>query len=512
MLLARASSRQREIGIRLAIGASRLQLLRQLLTETLLIAACGGALGLGLAFLACGFLTRLHFEFGLPFSVHLEPDFRVMGFAGVVTAVTALLFGLAPALQAVRIDVAPGLRSAGAMRMRHGWTARDFVVSAQIALSMVLVICSLLVVQSLRRALNLNLGFKPEGRFAMTTDLSTQGYDETRSIRFRHELLAQVSVLPGIESAGIINSLPLNLAGLEGDFFGRVDRPIAPPADRRVALIYNVSPGYFNTAGTHLLAGRDISPADQKRAPRVAVVNQAVVDDLFPHENPLGRRVRITTDPSDRGFEIVGVVETGKYRFLSDSNQPAIFLPIDQVNAAWTTLVVRTEIPSGATANLLRKTALAIDPGLTLFQMGSLKEQLALPFFPARVAAVALIVFGVLALILAATGLFALVAFSVAKRTRELGLRMALGATSMQVLAAVLQRTTTFCAVGLVLGTCVALFASRFLSAVLYGVDPHDGLTYVVAFGIVALVAMLACWNPVMRAIHLDPAQTLRED
>jgi ABC-type antimicrobial peptide transport system permease subunit len=261
-----------------------------------------------------------------------------------------------------------------------------------------------------------------------------------------------------------------------------------------------------------LLAGRDISPGDQKGKPLVAVVNEAVAQALFPHENPLGQRVRITVNPNDQGFAIVGVVETGKYRFLSDSDEPVIYLPIDQVNAAWTTLVVRTQLTPGATANLLRKTALTIDPGLTLFQMGSLEEQLALPFFPARVAAVALSVFGSLALVLAGTGLFGLVAFSVARRTREIGVRMALGATSHQILAAVLQRTAIFCAVGLFAAMGATLFVSLFPSAVLYGIDPRDGMTYGAACGVVLVVAMLACWNPARRAIRLDPARTLRED
>jgi predicted permease len=512
MALARSSTRQSEIGIRLAIGASRGQILRQLLTETLLIAICGGAVGIAFAALACQLLSSVHFDFGIPFAAHLSPNPRVLAFASVITLLTTLVFGLLPALQTVRKDVAPGLRDHSGGQKQHRGIVREMTVSVQVALSLILVICSLLVVRSLQRALDLNLGLKPDGAFAMTTDLRSQGYDEARSHAFRHDLLSRVAALPGIQSVGIINSLPLNLAGLEGDFYSRADRPLPPPGQERVALIYNVSPGYFRTAGTRLLFGRDISIADQKGTLPVGILNEAAAEQLFPNESPLGQGVRITTDPKDRGFQIVGVVETGKYRFLSDNRQPVVFLPIDQMNAPWATLVVRSRMQPGELASLLRRTALEINPELTLFQAGTLQEQLALPLFPARVAAFALGSFGALALVLAATGLFALVAFAVARRAREIGIRIALGATSKQVLLSIFQRTALFCGAGAVIGIAVTLFASKLLSAVLYGVDPHDAPTYAISIMALGSVALLACWTPARRAIRLDPARTLREE
>jgi predicted permease len=515
MLLARASARQKEIGIRLAVGANRSHLIRQLLTEAFLLAGCGGALGIGLTIPACRVLSAQRFDFGVPFSIRIEPDWRVMAFAAALTLTTALTFGLIPAFEAVKRGATLDLRGDSRRRVfvfPFGWSLRDVIVSVQVALSVVLVVCSLLVVKSLGRALDLNLGFRPEGAFAMTADLRSQGYDEVRCIRFRRELLAQLRGLPGMQAVGIINSLPLNLAGLEGDFYMPVGAPIPDPAQRQVSLVYNISPGYLEAAGTRLIAGRDISNADRKGRPLVALVNEAAARHLFPHESPIGRRFRLSVDPKDQGFEIVGVVETGKYRFLSDRAQPAVFLAIDQVNTSWTTVVVRSPLPMSEVTAALRKQALAIDPELTTFQSGSLTEHLALPLFPARVAAIALGTFGALALILAATGLFALVAFAVARRAKEIGIRMALGATAGHVLSAVLWRTLLFSALGMFGGLAVTYFASRLLSAVLYGVSPQDPPTYAAALGLLFAVAAIACWHPAMRAIRLDPARILREE
>jgi predicted permease len=512
MLLARASVRTKEIGIRLAIGASRGQLLRQLLTEALLLACCGGALGLALAASACRLISAVHFDFGVPFAVQLEPDARVAIFSLGLSIFTALAFGLIPALQTVGRRNVSGLRSGHSAGARNRWSLRDAVVSVQVAISLVLVIGSLLVVKSLNRAMDLNLGLKPEGAYAMTADLRAEGYDEARSRRFRHELLSRARNVPGIEAAGIINSLPLNLAGLESDYYMPVGAPIPSVEARRVSLVYNVTAGYFRAAGTRLLRGRDISEADQKGRPPVAVVNGAAAKALFPPGDALGNRFRLSLDPKDPGYEIVGIVETGKYRFLSDQEQPAVFLPIDQANTNLTTLVARSALPPGELATELRQIAMGIDPQITLFQAGTLTEQLALPLFPARVAAMALGTFGTLALVLSATGLFSLVAFAVARRAREIGIRIALGATSSEVLRTLLLRTAAACGTGLLVGLGIALAASRLLGAILYGVAPHDPAVYSIAVSLVIVIAGLACWNPARRALRLDPATVLREE
>jgi predicted permease len=512
MLLARASDRNREMGIRLAVGASRLQLLRQLFTESLLLALSGGLLGLCIAFGTCDLVSAWHPAFDLPISTALQPDATVLCSALLMALGTTLLFGLTPALQAVRTDLIPSLKNEPVSSAFRRWSARDLLVAAQIALSVILVISSVLVVRSLQHALSLNLGFNPDGAASVSFDLSTRGYDDKGSRRVDASLLAKASAIPGLESVGVVSTLPLRMGGNDGEFISRTDRPVPAPSERHVAMIYNISPGYLRAAGTRLLAGRDIDGRDHDGVQRTAIVNDAVCHLLFGDDNPLGKRFRISLDAADSGIEIVGVVETGKYQSLGEDPRPAVFLPIAQTGTAWTTLVARSRLPVSVTAEMLRKAALDLDPELTLFSSGSLREQLALPLFPARIAAIVLGVFGTLAMVLAATGLFALMSYAVSRRTREIGIRMALGAQPRQILFSVLRRTLILCAIGISVGTLITLAAGRMLGAVLYGISPHDPATYLTSLLLLGMVALLACWNPATRAIRIDPALTLRAD
>ncbi len=511
MLLARAADRRREVGIRLALGATRRQLVRQLMTESLLLGLSGGMLGFAIALVVCRLISSWHPGFDLPINTTLHPNRAVLGFALAAAFCTTLLFGLAPALQTVRADLIPSLKNGQATGRLRGWGLRDILVSVQVALSVMLVICSVLVVRSLQHALSLNLGFKPEGAVSVSFDLNLRGYSEERIRAFDAELLAKTSAIPGIGSAGIINNLPLRM-GENNDTISRADQPIPKPNQRHAAIAYNISPGYFRAAGTTLRAGRDIDGHDRPGSPRVVIVNEACAHALFGREDPLGKRIRLGENPSDEGVEVVGVVEDGKYEFLGEAPHPAIFLPLAQVGTRFTTLVARSSLPSQQMTELLRKAVLDLDPELTLINAGGLKDQLALPLFPVRIAAVVLSVFGVLAMVLAATGLFALIAYAVSRRTREIGIRMALGARRGQVLSSVLARTLLLCSAGTLTGALVALGAGRVLSTVLYGVSPRDPATYVVAILLMTGVALLACWHPAMRAIRIDPARTLREE
>ncbi|HEY3454904.1 MAG TPA: ABC transporter permease, partial [Bryobacteraceae bacterium] len=498
MLLARASDRQREFGIRLALGAGRVQLLRQLLTESLLLAAIGGLLGLALAFGACRLFSSWQPGFDLPVATALRPNTRVLLFTLAVALATTLLFGLTPALQATR-------RTQASQRV-HRWSVRDLLVTGQIALSLILVVSSVLVVRSLQHALTLNLGFRPAGAVSVSFDPKLQGYSDERSRRLDSDLLRRAAQIPGLESVGIINNLPLR-TGENNSVVSRADRPMPKPEERRSAVVYTISPGYFRAAGTQLLMGRDVNAQDRKDAPPVAVVNQALAQLLFGDENPLGKRIRMGA----KEVMVAGVVETGKYEYLGEDPHPAVFLPLTQSGLSWTTLVARTPLRAEEATELLRKTVLDLDPDLTIFNAGSLKDQLALPLFPARIAAIVLGTFGFLAMMLSATGLFALMSYTVSRRTREIGVRMALGARPTQVLSAVLRRTLLLCAAGLSIGIAVTLATGRMLGAILYGVDPRDPATYAVAIMLMAAVAFAASWNPAARAVHVDPAQTLRE-
>jgi predicted permease len=407
------------------------------------------------------------------------------------------------------VNIVPSLKNEPVSHRFRVLTIRDLLVISQIALSVILVISSVLVVRSLQHALSLNLGFNPSHAVSLSFDLRLKGYSAEKSRRFDDQLAQRASALPGIDSAGIISSLPLSMAHGNSNVISRADRlvPKYPPG----AIIYNISPGYLRAAGTKLLLGRNIDRHDRQGTPRVALVNQALAHLLFKNEDPLGKHVRMSLDPADKGVEIVGVVETGKYESLSEAPHPAVFLPIAQTDTGWTTLVARTDLPAAQATKLLTKTVLDMNPQLTVTNAGSLKDQLALPLFPARIAAIVLGIFGALAMVLAATGLFALMAYAVARRTREIGIRMALGARPSQVLSSVLRRTLVLCAIGIGLGILAALAVGRLLSAVLYGVSPHDPVTYAISVLLMIAVAFLACWRPARRAIHIDPATTLRE-
>lgn len=509
MLLARSSDRHREIGVRLAIGASRFQLLRQFMTESLILALLGASLGLAITYGVCDLLSSWHPNFDIPVRTTLQPDAAVLAFTLASSVLTVLLFGLGPALHSVRVDLIPSLKGEPGLIRSRRVSIRDVLVGAQIALSVVLVISSVLVARSLQHALTLNLGFNPNDAVSVSFDLRLQGYDEERSRRFVATLLQQSSALPGLKSVGIVNNLPLRPNGGNG-IISRADRPIPPRSAWRSAITYNISPGYLEAAGTRLLSGRDLNEHDRLGTQEVAIVNDALAHLLFENESPLGHRIRL----GDQTLEIIGVVETGKYQFLGEDPYPAVFLPIAQAGpgSKLTTLVARSELPASQATELLRHTVLDLDPELTLFDTGSLKDQLSLPLFPARAAAIVLGVFGVLAVVLASTGLLALVAYSVARRTHEIGIRVALGARPAQVLSSVLRPTLILSGIGVLIGTLIAVAAGRLLTAVLYGLSPYDPVAYVMAISMIATVAIAACWVPAFRAIHVDPASTLREN
>jgi predicted permease len=510
MLTARAADRQREIGIRLALGAGKGRLLRQLMTESLLLAAIGGALGFGVAFGACRLFSAWHLSIDVPLETSLRPDGLVLGFTAAAALLTTLLFGLAPAIQATRTDLIRSIKGCVADRFRR-WSARDLIVTGQIALSVMLVICSVLVVRSLQHALAMNLGFVPEHAVSASFDLRLQGYDKARGRTLVAALVEKASALPGMQAVGIINYFPLRI-GEDNSVVSRTDRPVPAPAERRGAGMYKITPGYLQAAGTKLLLGRDIDAHDREGVPAVAIVNQALADLLYPKENPIGQHFRTTTEPNDQGVEIVGVAETGKYESLGEDPKPVAFLPVEQHGAAETTVVARTALPPDRAAELLRRTILDLDPELSVYDVGALKDQLALPLFPARAAAIVLGIFGILAMVLAATGLFALMAYGVARRTREIGIRIALGARTGTILSSVLNRTMKLCAAGIFVGVLITLAGGKVLSAVLYGVSPSDPLAYATAILLIAVVAALACWRPAARAIRIDPVRTLRED
>jgi predicted permease len=509
LLLARAADRRKETAIRLALGASRGQLLRQLLTESLMLSIVGGAAGIVLAWWLNDLVNVWRPPVDVPVIPHVVMDTRVLLFTAVVTLLTGLLFGLVPALQSTRASLVGAIKNEAPSEKLRRLNLRDILVATQVALSVVLLIGSILVVRSLQHALSLNLGFDPQHAAVLSYDFAAQGYDEKRSRQFQRLLLAKVRTTPGIEAAGVIDGLPLTLnISNSGVFFEGKPEPRA--GDVPSANMYFVTPGYLQAMRTRLVAGRDLDQRDTEDAPRVALVNEAFARQLLPGEDPVGKRFRHRS--SDKWIQIAGVVEDGKYRSLGETPSPTIFEPMEQVWPPQQTLVARSPLTEAETARLLRRAVAELDPSLTVFGDGSLTRALGLALFPAKLVAVVLASFGLLAVVLAATGVYGIMAYAVSRRTREIGIRMALGAAPSEVARVVLARTAKLLAVGLAIGFALAFASGKFFGQILYGISAHDPLTYLCAIALMAAVAFVACWVPARRAIKVDPLTALRTE
>jgi predicted permease len=509
MLLARASDRRKETAIRLALGASQGQLLRQLLAESLMLSIAGGTAGILLAFWLDDLVNVWRPPVSIPVFPHVVMDPRVMLFAAALSLMTTLLFGLVPALQSTRASLAGAIKNDAPSEKLRRLNLRDVLVAAQVALSVVLLIGSILVVRSLQHALSLNLGFDPQHAAVLSYDFAAQGYDEERGRQFQRRLLDKVRSSPGIEAAGMVDGLPLTL-NINNNAIFLEGKPEPRPGDVSMANMYIITPGYLQAMRTRLLAGRDVDQRDTKEAPQVALVNETFVRELLPGTDPVGKRFRHST--TDKWVEIVGVVEDGKYRSLGEKLSATVFEPMDQHWSPSQTLVARSPLAESETTRLLRRSVAELDPSLTIFDDGSLASALGLALFPAKLAAVVLASFGLLAVVLAATGVYGIMAYAVSRRTREIGIRMALGAAPSQVARAVLAHTAMLLAVGVAIGFALAFAAGKFFGQVIYGISAHDPVTYLCAIAFMAAVAFVACWVPARRAIKLDPLMALRAE
>ncbi len=509
LLLARASDRRKETAIRLALGASRGQLLRQLLTESLILSVAGGTTGILLAYWLNDLVNVWRPPVDVPVLPHVTMDLRVLLFAAAVSLFTALLFGLVPALQSTSARLSGAIKNEAPSEKLRRLNLRDLLVTAQVALSVVLLIGSILVVRSLQHALSVSLGFNPQHAAVLSYDFAAQGYDDERGHQFQRRLLDKVRSTPGIEAAGMIDGLPLTLS-INNNAIFLEGQPEARPGDVPAANMYIVTPGYLQAMRTRLLSGRDVDQRDSKDAPQVALVNETFVRELLPGTDPVGKRFRHST--TGKWIQIVGVVEDGKYRSLGEKPSPTAFEPMDQHWSPSQTLIARSPLSEAETTRLLRRSVAELDPSLTVFADGSLASAMGLALFPAKLAAVVLASFGLLAVVLAATGVYGIMAYAVSRRTREIGIRMALGAAPSQVARVVLKRTAMLLVVGIAIGFALAFAAGKFFDQILYGISAHDPVTYLCAIALMALVAFVACWVPARRAIKLDPLIALRAE
>ena len=507
LLLARATERRKEIAIRLAIGASRWRLIRQLLTESVLLAALGGLIGFVLAYWLVGVLTGLKPPIDIPLSTDLQIDYRVLLFTAAVSLLTGVLFGLLPALQATKPDLVPALKDETSIGgYRRAWLRNGLVVF-QVSLSLLLLICAGLVLRSLQQAQLLNPGFVPHHAIEMSFDLNLQGYDAPRTKEFKRTLLERARALPGVEYAGFSNYVPLTLNINSNGIFVEG----APPergANIPSAMTSSASPGFISALGMELLQGRDFTEPQDAR-PREAVINETFARRFWPGQNALGKRFNFEGAGAP-WIEVVGVMRDGKYFSLSEDPTPFVYTSLRPENGSYLTMIVRTASEPQAAIAALRAEFQQLDANLPVYNVKTLTEHMSLPLFPARIAAVLLGSFGLLALILAAIGIFGVMSYSVSQRTREIGIRMALGASSVGIVKLVVGHGFKLVVVGMAIGLIGAFTGTRLMSALLYGVSATDTVTFTVIAVLLTSVALVACYLPARRATKVDPNEALR--
>jgi macrolide transport system ATP-binding/permease protein len=511
LLLARAAGRTREIAVRMAVGASRGRLIRQLLAESILLALAGGTLGVAFALWIVPVVLAVAPRIDGPLQLALPIDLRVLAFTLGISTLSGIGFGLVPALRSSRTDVVSGLKegtpqsSVAASRIRNG------LVTAQVALSFVLLVAAGLVARSVQRLQTTNPGFNPEQAVTVSFDLGLQGYDRERGARFQRRVLEVVRGLPEVRNAALISILPLgiNESNTSIEVEGQSHEPDADKPDERYA---SASANYFAAMETPLLAGRDFTELDRANSPRVAVINQEFLRRFFPGQTPksvLGKRVR-GGGRANAWSEIIGVAATGKYRTLTEAPKPFIWFSLTQQYEPAVSLVVRApNEPRGMIAALQREIS-RLDPDLPLYDGKPLRDQLSFALFPSRASALLMGSFGLLALALAALGVAGVLAYSVAQRKREIGVRMALGARTGDVLQIVLKQGLKSVGIGVGLGLVGALALTRFLSNLLYEVEPTDPATFAGVSLLLVLVAVLASLIPARRAARVDPMEALR--
>ena len=437
----------------------------------------------------------------------MNADWRVFVFASAASLIAGGLFGCVPAWRASRKNPNTVLKGAAPRPGVRRLAFRDGLVVVQVGLCFVLISGCLLSLRGLQHALKMNLGFEPHHVSVVAFDLGLAGYSNQQGHAFQQRALEAVRNLPGVQSAAYSNSIPLSLDQSTTTVFPG-DKPGLQVSDAISTPYYQVSPKFFATLRTKLLAGRDFSWDDDAKSPRVAIVNAAFAQRVLHTPNPVGKNIR--NGLHGHLVEIVGVVEDGKYRSLTESQQPVVFWPILQNYNSTTTLEVHSTLPAAEMVSEMRRAISRLDPELPLYGAGSLERMLGLAFFPTRAAAIALSAFGVLVIMLAATGIHGLVAYAVSRRIHEIGIRMALGARSAQVLRLVLGRMMALLAVGSALGLILALAAGQVLASIVYEASPRDPWVLASVLVGMALLGLVASWRPAWRAAKLDPMVALR--
>jgi predicted permease len=510
LFAARAADRAKETALRLALGSRRGMILRQMLTESVLVSLAGGALGLAGGVVILRFLSTWQPIPDTPINVPVNPDAGTYLMALVLALASGLLFGMVPVRQVLRADpwqvIRTGAASAGGLRR---FTLRDVLLAVQIAICAVLVTSSLVAVRGLARSMHSNFGFVPQNVMLAGTELHMSGYTDERMPQMQRRMLDAAAAIPGATAVGYVDHLPLGLEG--GDSYVYADsttdyRPTNFAAD---AMGYHISPGYIEAAGTNLLAGRDLTMQDDAKAPKVALINRQFAVKVFGSVNKaIGGHFKFW---GGQRAEVVGVVEDGKYRTLTENQQPAMFFSYLQQQSSNTWLLVRSNRDPQEISAALEKALHGLDAAMPL-TVRPWSQAMGSAMFAARVASVALGVLGLLGAMLAVTGIFGMASYTVSKRLRELGIRMALGARRKQVLRTALGRAFILLSVGSLAGLVLGLLATKVLSFIVYQASPNDPVVLGgVVFTMLAL-GLVAAWIPAQKALAVNPVKLMREE
>jgi predicted permease len=509
LFAARTADRGRELAIRQAIGSSRWQALRQLLAEAVLLSVVSGALGTIFSTLLLKVLTRWQPFPEFPIHVTVSPDVKVYGVALLLSLGSGILWGLVPVRQVWATDPAQVIKSGatGTLVFRR-FAFRDLLLGIQITLCTLLVTASFVALRGMQHSLHAPLGFQPQGVILAQTDLHMGGHTDGAAPAIQKRMLEEVSRIPGVTAAGIINETPLGTGGSSTSIFREGTTDLRMSNSAFGAKYFSISPGYIEAAETRLLAGRDFTWHDDANAPKVAIVNERFARAMFGNTSVLGRRFMLADKTS---YEIVGVVENGKYDTLTETPWAATFFPLDQNPDSDTSLVVRSQMPTAEIAPEIRKALGQVDPSLP-FTFRTWPDDLALVLFPARVATASLGVMGLLAAMLAVTGVFGMAMYSVSKRIKEFGIRVALGAQPGDLMRSALSRPIILLLLGSAAGLLLGALASQLLAQIVYQATPRDPLVFAGVMATMAVLGLVATWIPARRALRVHPAGLLREE
>jgi predicted permease len=510
LLLARATTRQREMAMRLALGAGRGRIVRQLLTESIMLALIGGLGGVVLAYWLGDILLSLLPATPFPIALNPQPDARVLIFALLLAILSGVIFGMAPALQIGRSDLIQELRerggsSGGASR----WNLRNLLVIGQIAVSLLLLIGSALFLKAFHNAQAIDPGFRTDNLAIVSIDPALAGYDGTRAAQVARSILEQVRRDPQVRSADLAQWLPLA--------FGGQGRTILPEgsdetttANRVLANMNMITSTYFETMGISFLRGRKFTEQDgEKNAAKVAIVNETMAKKFWPGEEAVGHRFRFYQGDT---LEVIGVARDFKANTLGETPTPMVYLPLDEVPDGGMTIFAHTAGGPGGVLAETHRVVRNTDPHIPIVYEKTVSQHMAFALWPSWMGAVILGALGLLALLLASIGVYGVMAYSVSQRTRELGIRMALGAQSNQVLNLVLKQGMLLAGIGLALGLFAAFGSTRLASTFLYGVNPSDPIVFVGVTTLLAAAAFAACYLPARRALKIDPISALRSE